>query len=108
MIEIYWSPVVRLKNIPEHTLEATTLTVRRAIRMKSCEIAVSIPLPYITPPKHMAQMMSQIVPIMPPIPLVVTKLFNNSLPVSMELLVVEAMIIAFRDESAELFSTFAI
>lgn len=100
--------MTKLKNKPEPTVELTTLTVRRVTRKKICVIADNIPLPYITPPKHMAQMMSQIVPIMPPIPLVVTKLFNNSLPVSMELLVVEAMIIAFRDESAELFSTFAI
>ena len=59
-MEIYWSPVAKLKKIPEHTVEPTTLTVRRAMRINTCEMAPNMPLPYITPPKHMAQMISQI------------------------------------------------
>jgi hypothetical protein len=94
MIEMYWSPVVRLKNIPEHTVEPTTLTVRCAIRKNNCEMAVSIPLPYITPPKHIAQMMSQMVFIIPPIPLVATKSSSSRFPVGMAHSVVDVMIIA--------------
>ena len=92
---MYWSPVQRLKNTPDETDEPTTLTVRWAMRRNICEMAVSIPLPYITPPKHIAQVISQIVSIIPPIPLVATKSSSNVLPVAIEQSVVELMITAF-------------
>ena len=57
-------------------------------------MALSMPLPYITPPKHMAHIISQMVFIMPPIPLVATNSLSRSLPVSIEVLVVADTIIA--------------
>ena len=98
MIDMYWSPVVRLKKIPEHTVEPTTPTVRLATRIKSCEIAVSIPLPYITPPKHIAHMISHMVFIIPPIPFVVTKSLSRALPVSTDVVVVAASIMALSED----------
>lgn len=82
MIEIYWSAVQRLKKMPAPTVDATAEKVRRTQRRKIAVSDRSMPLPVITPPKHMAQMISQIVFIIPAIPRVATKLFKASLPVS--------------------------
>lgn len=98
---MYWSPVVRLKNIPEHTVEPTTLTVRCAIRKNNCEMAVSIPLPYITPPKHIAQIINQMVSIIPPIPLVATKSLSWAFPVSMAVSPVAHCIMAYIDDKSD-------
>lgn len=98
MMDIYWSPVVRLKKIPEHTVELTTLTVRCAMRKNICEMAESIPLPYITPPKHIAQMINQMVSIIPPIPLVATKSLSWAFPVSMAVSLVAHCIMAYIDD----------
>ena len=79
---MYWSAVTIFKNKPEHTVDATMPTLRFIKRRNTDVRLSSIPLAVMEPPKHMAQMISQIVFIMPAIPRVATKLFNASLPVS--------------------------
>jgi len=55
----------------------------RFIKRRNTDVRLSsIPLAVMEPPKHMAQMISQIVFIIPAIPRVATKLFKASLPVS--------------------------
>ena len=98
IIEIYWSPVVRLKKRPDATVELTTPIVRCATRRKRREIASNIPLPHMTPPKHMAQIMSQMVSIIPPMPLVATRSLSRGLPVSTAVEVVMARMMALSDE----------
>ena len=58
---MYWSAVARLRNIPEPTVDATTLTVFFMNRTNTEVMLPSIPLAVIAPPKHMAQIMSHIV-----------------------------------------------
>ena len=82
MIEIYWSAVQRLKKMPAPTVEATAEKARRTKRRKTEVSAPSIPLPVITPPKHMAQMMSHTVLSMPAMPRVATSSSSCGLPVS--------------------------
>ena len=79
---MYWSAVTIFKNKPEHTVDATMPTLRFIKRRNTDVRLSSIPLAVMEPPKHMAQMISQIVFIMPAIPRVATKLFKASLPVS--------------------------
>jgi hypothetical protein len=78
---MYWSAVTIFKNKPEHTVDATMPTLRFIKRRNTDVRLSSIPLAVMEPPKHMAQMISQIVFIMPAIPRVATKLFKASLPV---------------------------
>lgn len=79
---MYWSAVTIFKNKPEHTVDATMPTLRFIKRRNTDVRLSSIPLAVMEPPKHMAQMISQIVFIIPAIPRVATKLFKASLPVS--------------------------
>ena len=81
IILIYWSAVARFKNNPEQTVEATILTVFFIKRTKTDVILPSMPLAVIAPPKHMAHKISQIVFIMPAIPLVATSSVNMLLSV---------------------------
>ena len=60
MMLMYWSAVARLRNIPEPTVDATTLTVFFMNRTNTEVMLPSIPLAVIAPPKHMAQIMSHI------------------------------------------------
>ena len=84
MMEIYWSEVVALNSMPAPTVAATADVVRRTNRKKSCVRESSMRLPVITPPKHMAQSMSQMVSIIPLMPRVATNSFTAGTPVSME------------------------
>lgn len=81
-MDMYWSAVTIFKNKPEHTVDATMPTLRFIKRRNTDVRLSSIPLAVMEPPKHMAQMISQIVFIIPAIPRVATKLFKASLPVS--------------------------
>ena len=94
---MYWSPVTRLKNTPDPTVAPTTLDVRRATRRKTFDMAESIPLPYIMPPKHMAQIISHTVFIIPPMPPVATRSLSSGLPVSTAVSVVDASTTAYFD-----------
>ena len=69
---MYWSAVQRLKKRPAPTVEATAEKARRTQRRKIDVSDRSMPLPVITPPKHMAQMMSHTVLSMPAMPRVAT------------------------------------
>ena len=82
MIEMYWSEVVVLNNTPAPTVAATADVVRFTKRKNSCVSESSMRLPVITPPKHMAQSMSQIVSIIPPMPRVAISSFTAGTPVS--------------------------
>ena len=82
IILIYWSAVVRLRNSPEQTVDATTLTLPFMKRTKTEVMLPSIPLAVMAPPKHMAQRISQTVFIMPAIPRVETRSVSMLLPVS--------------------------
>ena len=82
MILIYWSAVVRLRNNPEQTVEATTLTLPFMKRTKTDVMLPSMPLAVIAPPKHMAQSISQTVSIMPAMPRVETRSVSIVFPVS--------------------------
>ena len=68
MMLMYWSAVARLRNIPEPTVDATTLTVFFMNRTNTEVMLPSMPLAVIAPPKHMAQIMSHIVFIIPAMP----------------------------------------
>ena len=57
---MYWSAVVRLRNSPEQTVDATTLTLPFMKRTKTEVILPSIPLAVMAPPKHMAQRINKV------------------------------------------------
>ena len=86
MIDRYWSAVAILQNNDVPTVEATSeavpFTKRNTNRIKSCNCPVAVS----APPKVCAQMISQIVGIMPDIPLVCTNSFSTLLPVSISVL----------------------
>ena len=82
MIEMYWSAVQRLKKMPAPTVEATAEKARCTKRRKSSVSERSMPLPVITPPKHMAQMMSHTVLSMPAMPRVATSSSSCGEPVA--------------------------
>ena len=82
IIDRYWSPVHILQNRPAPTVDATIDTVRRTKRRKNAVIFASIPLPAITPPKHIAHTINHTVCNIPAIPSVATNSFRASLPVS--------------------------
>ena len=77
-----WSEVQMLSDKPETTVEATVLTVPFMKRRNSWVMLPNMPLADMAPPKHMAQMMSQMVFNMPHMPRVETSSFRVSLPVS--------------------------
>ena len=78
---INWSAVQMFKDNPDTTVEATML-VRPRMKCKKIRVMLSsMPLADMAPPKHMAQMISQIVFIIPAIPRVETREFRASLPV---------------------------
>ena len=82
MMEMYWSAVQIFSVKPENTVEATILARRCIKRIKTEVIVSNMPLAVMAPPKHIAQIISQIVFIIPAIPRVDTKEFNISFPVS--------------------------
>ena len=51
IILMYWSAVVRLRNSPEQTVDATTLTLPFMKRTKTEVILPSIPLAVMAPPE---------------------------------------------------------
>ena len=81
---MYWSAVARLRNSPEPTVDATTLTVLFMNRTNTDVMLPSMPLAVIAPPKHMAQSISQMVFIIPAMPRVATNELSVSMPVSKE------------------------
>lgn len=78
---MYWSAVARFRNNPEHTVDATMLAVFFMKRTNREVMLPSMPLAVMAPPKHMAQMMSQMVFIIPAIPRVAISSVNMSLSV---------------------------
>ena len=81
MMAMNWSAVQMFKDNPDTTVEATML-VRPRMKCKKIRVILSsMPLADMAPPKHMAQMISQIVFIIPAIPRVETREFRASLPV---------------------------
>lgn len=82
IIEMYWSLVTMFRSIPVQTVDATRPNVLRMKRMTTEVMLWSIPLATITPPKHMAQRMSQMVLSIPAIPPVDTRSLRVALPVS--------------------------
>ena len=74
------------KKIPDMTV-ADTIPTRFRMNRMNMEVRLSnIPLAVIAPPKHMAQIISQMVFIMPLIPRVVTRSLSIALPVSIPVL----------------------
>ena len=92
IMDIYWSAVQILQNIPVLMVDATMLAVRCTMRKKSCVIALSIPQPDITPPKHIAQSISHIVLSIPSMPRVAIRLSTISTPDERFVLVVQMFI----------------
>ena len=84
--------------IPVVRVDATTLAVRYTNLAKSCVRAESIPLPDITPPKHIALRTSQIVLSIPSIPDVAINSLIVSLPESIEVEVEHVIINALNAE----------
>ena len=78
----YWSPHTVFKNEPTQTVDATVDTVERANRKKMFVILFIIFVASIDAPKIIAQIISQIVLIIPAIPFVETSLLRASTPVS--------------------------
>ena len=82
MIDRYWSAraILQKSDVPtvEATSEAVPFTIRNTKRMRSCNCPVAVN----APPKVCAQMISQIVGIMPSIPLVCTSSLSIGTPVS--------------------------
>ena len=78
---MYWSAVARFRNNPEHTVDATMLAVFFMKRTNREVMLPSMPLAVMAPPKHMAQMMSQMVFIIPAIPRVAISSVYMSLSV---------------------------
>ena len=76
----------RLKKSPEATVEHTALFGLRTKRTKTSVMLRIIPLADMTPPKHMAHIMSQMVSIMPRIPRVATSASISGCPVDKEVL----------------------
>ena len=72
MMERNWSPMMRLSNTPETTVEQTKERVLQMPRSSAWVMLLSMPLATMHEPKHMAQRMSQIVSSMPAIPRVAT------------------------------------
>ena len=73
---MYWSAVARFRNNPEHTVDATMLAVFFMKRTNREVMLPSMSLAVMAPPKHMAQMMSQMVFIIPAIPRVAISSVN--------------------------------
>ena len=82
MMEMYWSAVVMLRNKPEATVEETILTQLLAKRVNTPVILSNIPPAVMAPPKHMAQIINQMVSSMPDMPLVAIKSLISAFPVS--------------------------
>ena len=82
-MERYWSLRQMLQNTPIKTVEVTKLKQRRMNFMMSFVMLAIMPLPTMTPPKHMAQIISQMVFIMPPMPRVAT----SSVSIGLEVLI---------------------
>ena len=73
-----------LLNIPVKTVEDTRVTVRFMNLMIKFVIFAIIPLAIITPPKHIAHIISQIVFIIPLMPRVATNSVSIAFDVSTE------------------------
>ena len=81
-MEMYWSAVVILRNKPEATVEETMLTQLLAKRVNTPVMLSNMPPAVMAPPKHMAQMINQMVSSMPDMPLVAIKSLISAFPVS--------------------------
>ena len=77
-----WSPVVRLRKRPVHVVAPTKLKRLRAYCMMMRVMDSIMPLATIAAPKHIAEMMSQMVLSIPDIPPVEMRLLSDSFPVS--------------------------
>lgn len=86
MIDRYWSAVHVLKKRPAPTVEHTALAGLRTKRTKRLVMLLIMLLADITPPKHIAQIISQMVSIMPRMPLVATRASISAWPVDMDVL----------------------
>ena len=76
-----WSPVAVFRKMPVPTVEATRLTRVRTQRIMTLVMLSSMPLATIAAPKHIAQIISQMVFSIPAIPPVETRSFKASNPV---------------------------
>lgn len=83
---MYWSATAKLSIKPLHTVEAIRLVRPFIIRTNSRVMPRTMPPASMAPPKHMAQIISQIVPIMPAMPRVATSDVSTGLSVGMDVL----------------------
>ena len=81
-MEMYWSAVATLKKRPEATVEVTMLVRPRVKRVSSRVMPSIMPPAAMAPPKHMAQMINQIVSSIPDMPRVAIKSLISALPAS--------------------------
>ena len=80
---MYWSPMVRLQNKPQPTVDVTMLMVLDTDLTSISVMLFSMPLPMSTPENVAATMIRKMVWSIPTIPLVDTKALSDSVPVSM-------------------------
>ena len=83
---MYWSAVVRFINKPVATVEDTKLTHFLVKRMNTEVMLANMPPAVMAPPKHIAQIMSQMVSIMPDMPRLEINSFISAFPASKEVL----------------------
>lgn len=81
-MEMNWSPVVKLRNSPESTVEVTRLVQFRMNDIKALVMLLTMPAATMALPKKTEQRMSQMVLSIPTIPPVDTSWLSDSLPVS--------------------------
>ena len=102
MMEMYWSPVIRFMAMPLNTVEQTR---PRRVFMKRRNTAsrklFSMPHDVMAPPNTMAERISQMVSIIPPIPLVETRSFRSALPVSTDVELAKVVIMPRSSASKE-------
>ena len=77
-----WSPITKLSNTPDVTVEQTSDTVLWMLFRRTWVMAWSMLLATMQEPKHMAQRMSQMVSSIPAMPRVATKSLMEAKPVS--------------------------
>ncbi len=78
-----WSPVVMFRKMPEQTVDDTSVKRERTQRMMTRVMLAIMPLATMAEPKHIAQIISQMVFNMPLMPPVDTKSLRAADPVSM-------------------------
>ena len=77
-----WSPVVKFRKIPVLTVDETSVKRERTHRIMTLVILDIMPLATMAAPKHIAQIISQMVFNMPFMPPVDTKSLSAADPVS--------------------------